>query len=263
MQAIARAETSHCLKFSVILFQERDQLIMEVQKSSGCCFLFNQAVKKLFSAAKSGASEPSKTVGLPMPRSVPAIPDSAWEECTEESLDICRSQLKERRVDAHLLAVESLAQISDKSSKCRSFCAKHVMKPSSELLHAVLSLIQVSRLDTEDSFASELEQQQFAMMHRHAVEILNNCLEVVPSAVSTLPELTCPATLNALLLDVQSAKNKPHEAAAACKCLTLLSKNCKTILMEQDVPSLLHAAVQCRHATLEEECTKLMNTLYN
>jgi len=278
LQCIARAETQQGLKFAIRIWKAKDQVVVEVQRTAGCCFLYHETVKAILRAAKSGAGDRSSPVlstrmSFPMPKSVPQIPDSAWEECTTEDLEsVCHSLQPGNRMDAHMLAAESLVQLSE-ATKCRFFCAKKILTPNCELLSTLLSLVQCSRMNessSEDEL-STMEQTHFQCMHRHALTVLANCLCAVQESgelralLADLPELTSDSTVTALVDDLSWSKTKPHDAAAACRCLQALcsgSEECKNTLVRLGGKLVVSAAQQqCRHALLETEAFKLMQDL--
>lgn len=210
-----------------------------------------------------------------MPKCVPQLPDSEWEACTADGLEIAVHSLKQvHRWDAHLLAIESLVQLTEKTSKCRAFCAKNILSKDSELLCTILSLIQCSRMKDSEEFNSNstntAKEQHLQVMHRHALVILANCLQILElsgdlaAALNDVPELTCDATLQALVSDMSTAASKPHDAAAACRCLHLLCRCCtdsKQRVLQLGAADHVSAALQCRHAILQKECALLMRDL--
>lgn len=249
---MARAETSCCVKFVIRLWQA-EKLIVEVQRTSGCCCRYQQIAKAVLRATR-GVSAPAPKQ-LPMPKCVP--PNVDWEQCTIEGLEIAQNSLKGSSIDAHLLALQSLAQLTE-SCKCRTFAAKSILSSSSEILPIVLSLIQ----EKPNNMLTDMEQEHCDHMHFQALLVLANCLkntEVVPD----LTELTSQATIVALVNDVSNASSKPHTAAAACRCLQALIKTeaCRKLVVELGAHSFTAAANQCRHAVLEEESAKLLEEL--
>jgi hypothetical protein len=274
-QAIARAETSDCLKFAVRLWESAGQIIAEVQRMSGCCFLYQQAAKAVLRAAKYGESAPiaKPLAPPPLPRCVPQIPASEWEACTAEGIEIANRSLQPgNRYDAHLLAMKSLVQLTE-ASKCAEFCVKHILSKESELLSTIISLIQTSRLSKDDEADvgddSNLVQEYHEVMHRHALCVLANCLQAslktdeFMSIIDALPDLTCDATLSSLIQDLAAASSKPHDAAAACRCLHALcqANEVKSMVMGLDVVGHVEAALRCRHVVLQEECSHLIREL--
>ena len=281
-QCIARAETQQCLKFAVRLWsssiKECQQIVVEVQRTAGCCFLYQETAKAILRAAKNGSGSTtgptfcSSRKSLPMPKCLPQIPDSVWEECTRDDLDNACSLLKPgNRLDAHMLAAESLVQLSE-ASKCRAFCAKAILSPKCELLSTLVSLVQCPRVkDHEGDKIFSMEETHFQLMHRHALSILANCLGVLQESgeltdfLADLPELTNISTIQALMNDLQLAQTQPHDAAAACRCLQALcrgSDQCKNALIHMGAKPMAMAAKHlCRHAVLESEASKLMQDL--
>lgn len=268
-KAIARAETSGSLKFAVRLWEAKGELVVEVQRTSGCCFLYQQTAKAVMQAAKFGSAPAKAARSLPIPRSIPRLPDMEWESSTVEGIQLACETLKEdNRLDAHVFAIESLVQISE-ASKCRAFCARNILSADSELLSTLLSLIQCSRMEDAEELSTSTAQERVRMMHRHALTILANCLAFMhesgglPTALQDLPELTCDATLSALVQAVAIANSEPHDAAAACRCLQAL---CQGSEIKQRVVQLgasrhVSAAQRCRHVILQDECTRLMRDL--
>ena len=182
------------------------------------------------------------------------------------------------RLDAHMLAAESLVQLSE-ASKCRVFCAKKILSAdnNSGLLSTLLSLVQCSRMNNEgdeeeeEEVYSVMEETHFRLMHRHALTVLANCLSAVRESgelqdlLADLPELTSDSMVQALVQDLSLARDKPHEATAACRCLQALcccSDDCKAKVVDLGAKPLVNAAQhQCRHALLEAEASKLMQDL--
>ena len=261
--------------------------MVEVQRTAGCCFLYQETAKAVLRAAKNigtvGGSCRSPAFGsrrsLPMPMCVPQIPDSVWEECTQDDLDNACALFKPgNRLDAHMLAAESLVQLSE-ASKCRKFCAKKILTPTSEILSALVSLVQCSQFDDKEAEVagkrvdegSTMEAEHFQLMHRHALTVLANCLGVMQeqgelcACLADLPELTSDMTVQALVDDLGTASTQPHAAAAACRCLHALccgSGDCKNALVRLGGKPVAKAALQhCQHAMLESEASKLMQDL--
>jgi hypothetical protein len=189
-----------------------------------------------------------------MPKCLPA---ADWELCTAESLEIACNSLKGKCIDGHLVALQSLAQLTE-CCKCRAFAAARIVSSSSEPLVIVLSLIQ----GNSDEMLTDMEQEHCDRMRFYALQILANCLKIV-GTVPDLPELTSEATVFALVKDVSNASSKPHTAAAACRCLQALVKteSSRKLICELGAASFTAAAQQCRHAILEEESAKLLQEL--
>lgn len=271
VQILAKAETRDCFTFSVRLWEVDEQVVVEIQRSSGCSFSYHQTAKAILRAAKFGSS-PMKAPPLSIPRCVPQLPGVEWDSCTAEGLEIVGKSLKQgSRLDAQLLAMESLVQLTE-ASKCRAFCAKSILSSDSELLSSILSLIKTSRMkEAEDNeFSTEITEEHLKKMHHHALTILANCLQCgqqsceLSVAVQGLPELTCDAILNALVRDLAAASSKPHDATDACRCLQALCGACadtKERVLQLGAAGFVSDAKHFRHALLEKECAILMREL--
>lgn len=166
------------------------------------------------------------------------------------------------RLDAHLLAIENLVHLSE-ACKCKRVCADAVLEAEGPILSNILSLIKFSPKD-RSSFADEAE----ALMHRHALNLLANCLETIlttgdlVTTLEKLPELTSDDLLTALLqgLDV----DRPHDAAASCRCLSALIAGCpdlKNRALRRGAHDAAESVSRCRHAILEKESAKLKQIL--
>lgn len=272
-QAIARAETSHCLKFAIRLWKVRGTICVEVQRTSGCCFLYQQTAKAVIRAAVSSTAVAIPKMSLPMPRTVPHISDVMWEQCTSDDLEnVCSSLHEDNRMDAHVMAAEALVQLSE-ASQCRIFCANKILSSNCELLSTLLMLVQCSQTKEKEIKREahfKMEETHFALMHRHALTVLANCLSAIHESgelenrLKDLSELTSASTVKALVKDVSLAHKNPHEATTACRCLHALcshSEECKAMVICEGGMSAASVAKQCRHALLESEATKLLQEL--
>lgn len=215
------------------------------------------------------AADPSRSNGgglrtpPPLPRSLPPIPDAEWETNTCEGVkDAADSLASSNRLDAHLLAMENLVHLSE-ACKCKRVCADAVLKVEGPILSKVLALIQRSTKD-HVAFADETE----TLMQRHALNLLANCLETLlatedlVATLKQLPELTSDDTLIALLRGLDA--DRPHDAAASCRCLNVLLAGCpdlKARALRQGAYDAAETVSRCRHAILETECAKLKQIL--
>jgi hypothetical protein len=272
-QASVQAETKEGVTFAIRLWSHKDQVVAECQRCSGCGFLYIQTVKAVLRAAKTGVvkSPPALPNAFSMPKCLPKQSIEEINTCTVESLEIAKDLLKNDRLDAHILAVESLVQLTE-ASKCRAFCANFIL--SSDLLDTLLSLIECSRFDrkalSNEKNISEMEISHFAVMHRHALNILANCLSALEqsgeltSTISKVTDLSSSSLLSTLVTKVASATTMPHEAFQACKCLQKIcqgSEQAKQRVLELGASAHLENAQRCRHALLQEASLNLMSEL--
>lgn len=288
-QALAKAETVECLKFAVRLWEVKGQVVAEVQRTSGCGFLYQQTAKRILRAAKYGieeednsATKTTKNNPRSLPSCVPRVTPSQWEACTLDELSMAIKALQPgNKYDAHLLAMQSLVQLTE-ASQCRQYCVNIIFSKDSELLSTILTLVQsTSRLAADDNTATmndyesgnSLVQEYCTVMHRHALTVLANCLAAVAeedASVSTtndvMEDLTSEATLSSLVRAVTQANAAPHAAASACRCLHSLCTLHPAIApsLAQDfgmTETLVATQQECRHAILQTECAALMRDL--
>ena len=235
-------------------------MTVEVQRTKGCSFLFQQTVRRVLHAAETG-SELSQPKSLPAFRSVPAIPQPEWEKSTVDGVSMVSESLQnQNKVDTQMLAIESLLELS-KSTNCKEFCSRVVFAEDSMIVDSLVSLIVHSKI-----FPGAEDIANDGGLRRNAVNILANCLEESSSDEMTAilarhPSLTSPEVLHALMRDLGCAATKPHCAAAACRCLSQLSaadENSRSLL--QPVRSVLNKE-ECHHEVLRVESNKLLQAL--
>lgn len=260
------------MKFHVRIWESSDVNIVEVQRYAGCGIEFQYYLKGILSVAKTGKVATSRIWSLPMPRSLPKLPDNIWKDSTDEALDIAREGLKSNRVDSRQLAMESLEQLSC-SEHCRTFCADAILSGDSELLPIIVSLIDgaglISRQVSEDNVVGL--DDCYRLMRRAAVNTLSNCLESLTTStqscqrvIDCLTIVSNDKTLTALINDIANADSYPHDAAASCLCINLLCQRTDMVkqrVMELDVTTHLANTVSCRHSMLQEESKRLLELL--
>jgi hypothetical protein len=142
---------------------------------------------------------------------------------------------------------------------------------SPALLSRVLNLVQHSRMtplkDDEDAL-TDMEKEHWAVMHRHALTVLANCLAAlseVQDRDQAVRRCADAATLSAIVSAVTQAAVQPHEAQQACRALVFLMKQpeasmlLKPYLSVRLPPDVLEATQkQCRHALFLSASTQLL-----
>lgn len=248
-------------------------MIVECQRCVGCGYYFCQVAKKILKAAKTGVIKKASPPGeLEVPSSVR---NAAPIECNDvnkqvtDSMVLVSEMIKVDRMDAELLALESLRHLTS-SSSTKAISANLIM--SGDVFDAIFSLIVCSRLSRADAGdnLSAYEEEHFSCMHRFAMQILANCLvsldetnELV-NVLTKRPELVSSELLNMFVVTVAGSVSKPHEAVDACKCLQKLCQASeiakKNVLVFSKMMNLENAS-SCRNALLKEESMKLMGEL--
>lgn len=246
--------------------------MVEVQRAAGCCFLFCQATKAILRAAKGDATvQPARCFTLPA-----CVPQQSHEEekqLIQDDLQNCASLLKKDRHDAHLLAMESLCHLSKATKRNRAFAAHCIL--CGDFLSTLLCLVESYRMSPCDSelVLSDMEQEHFSLMHRHALTILGNCLVALDESgelshlLENQPELASKSLTACLVLQVSNSQEHPHDACQAVRCLKSLVRTCAEIKQnacDLGAAAAIDAAQQqgaCSHTALEQESVTLKNLL--
>lgn len=254
------------------LWQSEDaNVLIEVQRTSGCCFLFHQASRAVLCAALGEASDTNKLRVFALPECIPQETEAERQACLKDSLKICSSLLQNERVDAHLMALESLVKLST-CCRSRTFAARSILS-CGDFLQTLVSLIQSSTLSTSDheSNRTDTEQEHLALMHRHAMTVLANCLAALQEDNETKEkiesEVTTDSMLMALIEQVARCDKEPHEACQAMRCLqelVRLQKDCKQRALALGLDGYADKASRYgdhRHLQLHSETQKLLQHL--
>jgi hypothetical protein len=278
-QAKATAETKDCVTFAVRLWNSSsNQIIVECQRSSGCCRTFCETATKVLKAASKGTKKSSSsgtkalkknTIPSAVRDCVLNIPEEVMNESVQDCLQIACEMIKGGHLDSQQLAIESLLHVSD-SYKTQAFCAMMIFS-NELLLSTLISLVVYCNIDRNDtSICTDFEKECFSMMRRHALNVLANCfttLDATKTFDTVITEKSMLLDINflkTLVLFVTSAPIKPHEAADACKCLQMLclhSTSTKQCVTDFGTSKYLKHAQGFRHATLHDASTNLLIAL--
>lgn len=263
------AETPQHVKLCIRLFLDEDQIVVEVQRRSGCCFLFHQCAKAILRAAKGMQQQRLPTLSIPdCVLKAEAEEEEESQDPTEEAVTLAADLLKKDRYDAHLLGMESLVQLTKATSTSTKAALALV---DANVLDTILSLIQSWRMSQDDSqvVADEMEQDYFCMMHRNALTVLANVLNALEQTgqlnqvLAAEQRLIADQLLAILIDEVQNADERPHDACQACKCLkTLLATSDETKMraLELGASKAATSAINqgvCTHLLLEQEARTL------
>lgn len=309
--AICIAETSDLTKFYVRLFgcggEEEDDgaVLVEVQRRCGSCPTFHDAARIVLAAARGlptdGRTDNNMTSSKP--RSLPAsLTDRAGEfGCTSKrccsknniedaeddieqnmvlaDLECVNCLLHKERLDAHLLALESLRFLTDAQSTgvdTAIAAAKAIISDdaAAEIRDAVLSLVVHGSLDTNESQSPhdcDIDVNFSHALREHALAVLANSIgqlakrgskDEPPVVLSESNEL-----LGVLAEDVANADKKPNDAYEASRCMNKLleaSDAAKLDAKAQGVLTLITAMQRsgvCRHAKMERELNAAAESL--
>jgi hypothetical protein len=267
-KAMVLAETPQHVKLCIRLFLDDERVVVEVQRRSGCCFLFHQTAKAILRASMGMKQQRLPTFTIP-DCVLKAEAEQTEQDPTEEAVEIASGLLRKERLDAHLLGMESLVQLT-KATGTSTKAALAIVQCN--VLDTILSLIQSWRMSQEqvlDDAMDEMEKDYFAMMHRNALTVLANCLNALEQAgeltqvIDSQEHLVADQLLSVLIEELDNAEQRPHDACQACKCLKSLlrsSEDTKIRALELGAPEATASALNegvCTHLRLEEEALRL------
>ncbi|GAX12916.1 hypothetical protein FisN_32Lh062 [Fistulifera solaris] len=247
--SIACESVDH-VEFVMRFFQTDDDcLIVEAQRCCGCSFSFHQLAKCVLRSAK-GLPSTSAARPLPLPKCLPPVSEEEQQSCINEGIEIAISLMKQGSLDAQLMALESLSQMSHGSPAAAAMIFKNT-----ELFDFILSFAQ---LPTNNDY--EMERSNECQMHRAAMKVIANCLESVHSnlEVKCRDALLNDALLASLLSEVSVGHEKPHEACQAIRVLQVLAQ--VSAETKQRIQVHLPVAEDYRHARLGELAQQLYRT---
>jgi len=224
----AFAETSCHTQFYVKLFEDDRQIIVEVQRSTGCAWKFSQCSKAVLCAAK-GVKRKSPPA-FKVPTFVKAM--KQMEDETESALQLAFGLINERRVDAQQLGLESMLQMS-RDGIIKSIAQERVEK--------IIALVN------DETHC------------RDALTTIANLLEAKAMDANTTADDSEFVQLIILKL-VDDDLHTSHEAA---RCLNYICKVVPDIKKRVSMISVAEAQMQglSRHQKLAEEATLLQTEL--
>jgi len=266
-----QAETRDHIRFIVSLFRgddkedkNRSKVIVEVQRRSGCAFVFHQCSDAVLNAAQGIRHKSCLSKKFTIPDCVKqlAAKEAANEssssspeqvdEATKERLALeadleCALRLwKSDRYDAQLLGLESLVLLSSQQETKKhlaTICA-HSLLCTECVQKKLLSLVLLHSNHhdwAEECDALVLDHVQ--RMRRYALTVLANCLEALShntnhSAASSHDQnelqhvmdkneaLRSTDLMDVLVEALHHAERDPHDAHQAARCIGVLCRCC-------------------------------------
>jgi hypothetical protein len=233
-------------------FQTDDEyIIVEAQKCCGCSVSFHQLAKCVLRSAKGLPAAVATVRPLPLPKCLPRFSEEEQQSCINEGIEIAISLMKQESLDAQLLALESLAQMSQDNPS-----AAAMMFGNNELFDFLLSF---ARLRTNNDY--ETERSNECQMHRAAMTVVANCLESLhPNLEQKCRDaLVSDSLLASLLSEVSLGQEKPHEACEAIRVLQVLAQ-ASTETKQRIQLHMTPPLEDYRHARLGELSQQLYRT---
>lgn len=245
-------------------------ILLELQRRHGSCLSFRSAAREIFRAARGfdeprredqGRASAASSVEVRPPCCPPsfAAASASKREAEEEECPVaaCLSNVvrlltdEDGRIDAKLLALESLRCVSDSGNGNESYALKTARAltccskaGSVKCREAIMKLLAAGRehreallddaansSDEEDEIPDDLETRYVDEMRGLALSALANSLEAMTDSAASKSDaeedskIPLGELLPALLEDVlrlSPAGRRPHDAAEAARCLNAL-----------------------------------------
>mmetsp|Transcript_30043 Transcript_30043/g.49637 ORF Transcript_30043/g.49637 Transcript_30043/m.49637 type:complete len:368 (-) Transcript_30043:135-1238(-) len=235
----AVAETLCHTQFYVQLFESNEELIVEVQRRTGCSYTFRQCSKAILRAAKGEQQQQQQPCQAPppLPPSLPTLDNAISIE--KEAIDIAFDLLAQERVDAQLLGMQSLLSCNNNTTPTTVF--------------------QTDQLAVIIKHATSRQSE----LRRDALTVLANCWSQNNS--NTMPKVNHDLLLRTLIADLTD--QDLHVAHQAARCLTAIWQSSsgvdelKALLLTYGSATATRMALregQSKHALLEQETTRLL-----
>lgn len=260
---LADAETSDRVQFSIRLWKGNEgNVLVEVQKTAGCSYSYCRSSRAILRAAKGITCVPEERK-YPVPVCVPKVSPEENQVAAKEDLEVAEQLFGNRRLDSQQLAVENLMLMS-KSDENKSATAMSILNGGC----AERLFLLIESYNYENT-TDEMDKEHLTITRRYALATLANCLATLESTgelssvLENSKDLISKKVLTCLVADVAAAAERPHEACQAAHCLrSLLSsseklKRMATGLNAYETISQARNIGLCRHAALEDACTKL------
>jgi hypothetical protein len=235
---IVKCQTFNHVHFMIRLYSSKCDLLVEIQRVSGCAITFHSTSKNVLSAAK-GDDRPLTKHSRPKLSRGPAKMNISNQERIQESLEIVNSLLKKDRIDANLLGIESLHMLTNpdiSGIESAVVAAKVVLYGADDgIMDKIHSLIEHWRLlddDEDDALEDIFDRKHYSKMRNYALGILGNSLEVLSSqGILQIAEDSWLATtfISTLISDLKESSSRPHDGALSAKCLHLLIRQSHVI----------------------------------
>ncbi|GAX20673.1 hypothetical protein FisN_32Hh062 [Fistulifera solaris] len=229
-------------------FQTDDEcLIVEAQRYCGCSFSFHQLAKCVLRSAKGLPATAARP--LPLPKCLPRVSEEEQQSYINEGIEIAISLMRQGSLDAQLMALESLSQMSQGSPS-----AAEMIFGNNEVFDFLLSFAPLSANNDY-----EMERSNECQMHRAAMTVIANCLESLhPNLESSKcrDALLGDSLLASLVNEISLGHEKPHEACQAIRVLQVLAQ----VSAETKQRIALPVGEDYRHARLGELAQQLYRT---
>lgn len=265
---VAKCRNTNFVKFYIRLYSVEGEgesgVLVEIQRLCGDCVSFIIDCRALLDASEGIGStsvcpEGEKSLYLRMPISEMCFfKNAALPPVNEaEPVNMTADLLASNHSDSNLLGMESLASLTDitKTSKAtavlsakRVLCPEHQDNKSFNMHNYVMSLIIYGNDAEDNSFYEGTALEDHAMKLRNlAVCSVANSLAIVASeehffdALDSCRDWYKDVLVPKLVQDLSTAKDHPHDACYASRCLSSLAMMCDRLVDKIKIVGGLYA----------------------
>lgn len=238
-KAKVKCFTQQYVEFRVRLFAGKEEcdhgVIVEVQRRSGSVVHFRDDYRAICDAAK-GIQEDY----IPIPKwSIGSLKDESLpcQDSSMESIELACQLLKEDRLDANLLGIQSLALLTD-ADKCGPNAAllasKEIVSHSeqADLRNIIASLIETGVMDPDENGPLNKANGIFFNLRANSFITLCNALKVCAKDGSLFQSIVQQPWYMDILVPILTKELKNAETSPL---MALLSVRCLNILVENSV----------------------------
>mmetsp|Transcript_14932 Transcript_14932/g.32514 ORF Transcript_14932/g.32514 Transcript_14932/m.32514 type:complete len:456 (+) Transcript_14932:321-1688(+) len=284
VEAKAKCRTSDYVSFRIRLFSDgEDGVVVEVQRRRGSSFNFMKDCRAILDAAEGRSS--GRSASLPT-ASLPALKPVSGLAClkgvkidapsTDEPSTVVKDAedlLKQHQRDTNMLGMQNLEELTNPLSTSQEavrLAARSVVSEdsSSTIRGAISSLLEFNSLQSEQSYQpAAKDEKDFdydERMHNLSLSVVYNALSAMEDEGSLSQHFKSHESwfhdtlIPVLVRDVESAKDRPHDACMAAKCIHCLAGCAPSVRESIMGAGALHALAKAKrfgagnHASLAE-----------
>ena len=288
VEAKAKCRTSDYVSFRIRLFASGDDTdsttTIEVQRRKGSAFNFMKIARAILDAAEGRASSPQTVMPPLKPISAMSCLQGVKIDNDDDSdgadIKATAELLSMNKSDSNLLGMENLEELTNRRSTSENtvrLATKNVVSgkgDSTSIRNAITSLLQHSSLQGDQShlctMKDDMETDYDERMHNLSLSVVYNALSFMAEEGS-LTELIRmhsgwfhDTLIPVLIRDIEGARDRPHDACLAAKCLHCLAPYSRQSIADAGAIEALVGAqtfAADRHASLANMADRAISAL--
>ena len=288
VEAKAKCRTSDYVSFRIRLFASGDDTdsttTIEVQRRKGSALNFMKVARAILDAAEGRASSPQTAMPPLKPISAMSCLQGVKIDNDDDSdgadIKATAELLSMNKSDSNLLGMENLEELTNRRSTSENtvrLATKNVVSgkdDSTSIRDAITSLLQRSSLQGDQShlctMKDDMETDYDERMHNLSLSVVYNALSFMAEEGS-LTELIRmhsgwfhDTLIPVLIRDIEGARDRPHDACLAAKCLHCLAPYSRQSIADAGAIEALVGAqtfAADRHASLANMADRAISAL--